>query len=418
MAALLRQVQATDEGAPFIPVKLPRKFRRIAKRSRYKVFYGGRGSAKSWTIARILIMRAASEKLRILCVREVQNSIKDSVHKLLTDQIEALGLARYFHITDNSITSATGSEFFFKGLATQRGVDAVKSTEGVDICWVEEAQNVSAASWEILGPTIRAEGSEIWVTFNPNEESDPTYQRFVANPPDDAIVVLVNYCDNPYLTSALRAEMEYLKRVDYDAYLHVWRGRTKKRSKAEIFGGKWRVEAFDDELWRQADRLFFGADFGFSQDPATLIRSFIIDETLYIEYEAYGVGVEINELPEFYDSVPGSRDWPIKADNSRPETISYLSNQGFNIDAAAKWAGCVEDGIAHIRAFKEVVIHERCKHTRDEFTFYKYKLDAKTGEVLPVIIDKHNHCIDGIRYSLDGYIMSRGGLGVWSRLGG
>lgn len=431
MAAKAKKAEATE-------LQFPRKLQCLFRPARYKVFHGGRGGAKSWGIARALVMLAATKKLRILCAREVQNTMRDSVHKLLKDQIEALGLLPWFTITENSIRSSVGSEFIFKGL--RYDVQGVKSTEGIDICWVEEAQTVSADSWDVLIPTIRKEGSEIWVSFNPYENSDPTYQRFVVSPPDGAVVVSINYDDNPWLPKTLRDEMLYCKRVDYDAYLHIWKGHPKTISEAVIFSGKYRVDAFDDELWRQADRLFFGADFGFAKDPSTLIRSFILGNKLYIEHEAYGVGVELDDLwkmyagkdgatPEQlerwkpgddvkYPGIPGAREWPIKADNSRPETISYMRRQGFNIDAAEKWPGSVEDGIAHLRGFEEIIIHERCKHMADEARLYSYKVDKKTNEVLPVIVDKHNHCWDGVRYSLDGYIQARGGLGVWSRLAG
>lgn len=391
------------------------KFKPLFKPKRYKTFHGGRGGAKSWAAARALVIMAASGKLRILCTREVQNSIKDSVHKLLKDQIEMLGLNPWFRITNESITSASGSEFLFKGLRFDPL--GIKSTEGVDICWVEEAQSVSSDSWAILIPTIRKEGSEIWVTFNPGEESDPTYQRFIVNPPDDSITVEVNYYDNPYLPETLRKEMEYCKRVDYDAYEHIWLGKPKSISDSVIFRNRYRVEAFPDDLWQQADRLFFGADFGFANDPSTLIRMFMIGTRLYIEYEAYGVGVELDEMPQFYDSIPDVRNWPIKGDNSRPETISYIGRQGFGIDAAAKWKGSVEDGVTYLKGFEEIIIHERCKHTADEFRHYSYKVDKKTGDILPIIVDKFNHCIDAIRYGLDGYITSSDSLGTWAQLG-
>lgn len=391
------------------------KFKPLFQPKRYKTFHGGRGGAKSWAAARALVIMAASKKLRILCTREVQNSIKDSVHKLLKDQIEMLGLNPWFRITNESITSASGSEFLFKGLRFDPL--GIKSTEGVDICWVEEAQSVSSDSWAILIPTIRKEGSEIWVTFNPGEESDPTYQRFIVTPPDDSITVEVNYYDNPYLPETLRKEMEYCKRVDYEAYEHIWLGKPKSISDSVIFRNRYRVEAFPDDLWLQAVRLFFGADFGFANDPSTLIRMFMIDTRLYIEYEAYGVGVELDEMPQFYDSIPEVRKWPVKGDNSRPETISYLARQGFSIDAAAKWKGSVEDGVTYLKGFEEIIIHERCKHTADEFRHYSYKVDKKTGDILPIIVDKFNHCIDAIRYGLDGYITSSDSLGTWAQLG-
>jgi len=403
------------------------KFKPLFQPKRYKVFHGGRGGAKSWEIARALILISSSRRVRVLCAREVQNTIRDSVHKLLRDQIESLGLLPWFTITENSIRSSIGSEFIFKGL--RYDVQGVKSTEGVDICWVEEAQTVSANSWDVLIPTIRKEGSEIWISFNPLEETDPTYQRFVIDPPDNAVVVEVNYDDNPWFPDVLRQEMEYCKRVDYDAYLHIWRGKPRKISEAVIFSGKCRVESFDDDLWKQADRLYFGADFGFAQDPSTLIRSFIIGRSLYIEYEAYGIGVELDDMWKLYagqqgatpeqmeqwkpgddvkfPGIPGARDWPIKADSSRPETISHMKRQGFRISAAKKWPGSVEDGITYLRGFEQIIIHPRCTHMADEALLYSYKVDQKTNEVLPVIVDKHNHCWDGVRYGLDGYILKK-----------
>lgn len=402
-------------GAKRSELQFPTKLQCLFRPARYKVLLGGRGGAKSWGIARALVLIAASSKKRILCTREVQNTMRDSVHKLLSDTIDAMGLAPWFSITRESIKSLSGSEFIFKGLRFD--VQGVKSTEGVDICWVEEAQTVSQDSWDVLIPTIRSIGSEIWISFNPGEESDPTYKRFVVNPPPDAVVVEINYDDNPWFPDVLRREMEYCRSVDFDAYMHIWRGKPRKISKAAIFADKVHVEAFPDDLWEHADRLFFGADFGFATDPSTLIRFFILGRRLYISHEAYGVGVELDHMPEFYDAVPGSREWPIMADCSRPETISHIRSRGFAIDAAEKWPGCVEDGIAHIRAFEKIVIHERCKHMIDEANLYSYKVDAKTGQVLPVVVDKHNHCWDAVRYGLDGYIQRRGSLDVWGRLG-
>lgn len=396
-------------------IDFPEKLQRLFRPARYKVFYGGRGGAKSWGIARALVLIAASSKKTIVCAREVQNTMRDSVHKLLRNQIEALGLSPWFKITENSIRSSAGSEFVFKGLRVD-GAQGLKSSEAIDICWIEEAQNVSQASWETLIPTIRSDDSEIWISFNPDEESDPTYQRFVVKPPPEAVVVEINYDDNPWFPDVLRREMEYCRSVDFDAYMHIWRGKPRKISAAAIFADRVVVEAFRDDLWEQADRLFYGADFGFSTDPSTLIRFFVLGNNLYISHEAYGVGVELDDMPAFYDAVPGSRQWPIGADCARPETISYLARQGFRIYAAEKWPGSVEDGITHIRRFEKIVIHERCKNMADEASLYSYKVDAKTNQVLPLVVDKHNHCWDAVRYGLDGYIQRAGEDKVWEKL--
>lgn len=395
------------------------------KKARYKVYWGGRGSAKSWGVAEALIRLAASLPLRILCTREYQNSIKDSSHKILKDTINRLGLESWFVVTDSSIRSRTGAEFIFKGLHGNE--EGVKSTEGIDICWVEEAQSVSAGSWKTLTPTIRKDDSEIWVTYNLIEEEDATHQRFVINPRRNSIVHKVNFDSNPYFPQVLRDEMEDDKANDYHLYEHIWLGLPLRISNAIIFSGKYRVEQFDEELWREAERLFFGADFGFAQDPNTLIRCFVIktgkERRLYIEYEAYGVGVELDEMSELYDAVPLSRAWPIKADSARPETISYLRGQGFQMSAADKWEGCVKDGITHIRGFTEVIIHPRCVKTAQEFHLYRYKVDKTQvdsngqPQVLPIIVDKNNHCIDALRYALDKYIQRSGSVAQWIALG-
>lgn len=406
------------------------------KKARYKVYWGGRGAAKSWAIAEALIRLAAAMAINVLCVREFQNSIKDSSHKILKDTIERLGLQSWFTVTEKEITSRVGASFIFKGM--HNNTNGIRSTEGIDICWAEEAHSISEASWRVLIPTIRKSGSEIWISFNMDDENDATYRRFVLTPRTNSIVHKVNYDSNPYLSDELRQEMEDDKKNDYHLYEHIWLGMPRKISNAIILSGKYRVIEFDDELWRQALRPRYGADFGFAQDPSTLIRSFILErgvspnpETgvidgkrrLYISHEAYGIKVELNEMAEFYESVPGAREWPIKADSARPETISMLKTEGFGISAAEKWDGSVKDGIAHLRGYDEIIIHPRCTKTAAEAFLYRYKVDPKVVDaqgqplVLPIVVDKHNHCWDAIRYSLDGEIQRSGSLSQWAKLG-
>lgn len=371
--------------------------------ARYKVWYGGRGSGKSWCVSRLLIILAYQRPVRILCAREFQVSIADSVHRLLSDQIDTLNLRDFFTITKTAIKSHCGGEFIFKGL--RHNVNEIKSLEGIDYCWVEEAQHVSKDSWSVLIPTIRKAGSEIWVTFNPDLAANDTYQRFVVNPPPDTLAWCVNYDQNPWFSATLMAEMEYCRRVDIDAYHNIWLGKPRAISNAVVFKGKYHVERFDapDE-----SRFYYGADWGFSQDPTVLVRCFITERTLYIDFEAWGIGVDIDQTPALFEGVPEARRWPILADSARPETISAIRRDGFTISAAKKWAGSVEDGIAYLRQFERIVIHERCVHTLDEFGRYAYKTDRITGDVLPELIDKHNHCIDAIRYAMSGLIQGQG----------
>jgi phage terminase large subunit len=211
---------------PIIDAEFPAKLECLFQPRRTKVLYGGRGSAKSWSVARALIIKATQGTLRVLCAREQQNSISESVHKLLGDQITALGFGPIFEIQrDRIICTSTGSTFFFEGI--KANVDRIKSYEGVDVCWVEEAHNVSANSWGILIPTIRKPGSEIWITFNPNLETDYTYKNFVLTPDPDTVVVNMNWRDNKWFPDVLRKEMDKLKRTDYIKYLNIWEGQCR-----------------------------------------------------------------------------------------------------------------------------------------------------------------------------------------------
>jgi phage terminase large subunit len=380
-----------------VKVELPEAFQFLTQPARYKVAYGGRGSAKSWSVARVLCLLAASKPVRILCARELQSSIRDSVHRLLADQIEALNLSARLEIQNAEIRGVNGSLFIFEGL--RHNTTKIKSMEGIDICWVEEAERVSEESWKILVPTIRKPGSEIWVTFNPEQETDPTYTRFVKNPPPDAIVRKVNHDQNPWFPIELRKEMEYDYRVDPDSAAHIWGGECKKIGDAQVLKGKWVIDDFTPEAdWNGP---YYGADWGFSQDPTTLVRMWIHKRNLYIEHEAYGVGVEITETPALFDNVPGSRNHTIRADSARPETISYMKRQGFNIMAAKKGPGSVEDGIAHLRGYEKIVIHPRCKYAAQEARLYSYKVDKLTGDILPILLDANNHIIDAVRYGLE-----------------
>lgn len=373
---------------------------------RYKVFYGGRGSGKSHAVAQALTFLSSNINLRILCCREIQNSIKDSSYQVLKDMTDRLGIGHEFKFTESEILHMrTGSRFIFSGLL--RNENSIRSKEGIDICWIEEASSVSQRSWDVLTPTIRKPGSELWLTFNPLTVDDPT-NVFIENPPPNAYVRKVNYWDNPFFPEVLREQMEWDKQNDFEKYLHVWEGYPLTIGDAQVFKGRFVVEPIPEDLWKKADRLFFGADFGFARDPSTLVRSFIFDNKLFIDHEAYGVGVEIDELPQLYRSVPGADQWPIKGDSARPETISYLRRHGYNIDGAEKWPDSIEEGINFIKSFDKVVIDPRCKHTADEFRLYSYKTDRLTDEVLPVVLDKNNHTIDALRYAMVDYIKARG----------
>jgi len=255
-------------------------------RSRYRVLYGGRGGAKSWGIARALLIKAAQAPMRILCAREFQTSIRDSVHKLLVDQITAMGMMGLFEITQSSIRGLNGSEFFFVGL--KNNVSNIKSFEGVDICWVEEAQTVSKMSWNVLIPTIRKEHSEIWVSFNPELEQDETYQRFVVSPPPGAVVQKINWSDNPWFPETLRAEKDSLKARDPAAYATVWEGVCRQTVDGAIFARELEMADIDGRIGRvpydPVKPVHAVWDLGWSDQTAIWFVQFIGMETRLIRY--------------------------------------------------------------------------------------------------------------------------------------
>ncbi len=385
---------------------------------RYRCSHGGRGSAKTRTFALMTAIRGYMAAMNgqsgvILCAREYMNSLEESSMEEVKQAIRSVPwLNDFYELGEKYIrTKCRSVSYVFAGL--RHNLDSIKSKARILIAWVDEAESVSEIAWTKLAPTVREAGSEIWVTWNPERDGSATDKRFRKNPPDNAVVVEMNYDDNPWFPSVLEDErLNDQARLDSATYAWIWEGAYLENSDKQVLANKYVVQSFPDDLWQQADRLLFGADFGFAKDPNTLLRQFILNGCLYIEYEAYGVGVELDHMPEFYDKIPESRRWPIKADSARPETISYLKRQGFNISAAKKWQGSVEDGITHLRGFKQIIIHPRCKETAKEARLYSYKTDRITGEVLPVILDANNHCWDAVRYGLDGYITQKSNAGL------
>lgn len=260
-----------------IKITLPEKCKfLIIENSRYKVLVGGRGSAKSESIGRALIIKSMQKKIRILCARQVQASIADSVHRMLCDIIELSGLSQYFKITrDSIICTLTGSDFFFCGI--KQNVTEIKSTKGVNICWVEEAQNVTDESWDILIPTIREPDSEIWVSFNPDKKTDATYQRFVVNKPDNCITVEMNYVDNPFFPDVLREEMEFCKKLNCPKYEHIWLGIPNSESGNLIKMAKFNRYHTAPEVF---DGLFIVCDTAFSEKKSADNTVFFLCGTL------------------------------------------------------------------------------------------------------------------------------------------
>lgn len=376
----------------------------LSAKSRYKVLKGGRGGGKSHSIAKMILVRMMAEKMVILCTREFQTSIKDSVHRLLSRQIEQMGLGQYFEIQKATIIcTKTGSEAIFAGLA-DKTVDSIKSLEGAKICWVEEAQTVSDRSWQLLIPTIRVPDSEIWISFNPDEETDPTYQRFIVNAPPNCAIATLNWNDNPWLPDVLREEKDYLYSVDPDTAAHVWGGACRKASDAQILRGRYRVQEFEPKpgLW---DGPYQGIDFGFAQDLGTFVRCWIWEGDLYIEYESAGLEIDTDLLPSYWDEIPGARDYIARADCSRPETISQVKRLGYKrVIGCTKWTGCEKDGIDHIRSYKNIIIHPRCPEAAKEARLWSWKKN-KGGDILPETTGKFDNTWAAVRYALEPVIL-------------
>jgi phage terminase large subunit len=382
-----------------LEIATPRVFLPLLEPARYKGAHGGRGSGKSHFFAEMLVERCVMHPgTRWACIREIQKSLEQSVKRLLEDKIQKLGVGHMFDVQKFEIGTPGGGVIIFQGMQNHTA-DSIKSLEGFDGAWVEEAQSLSQRSLDLLRPTIRKDGSELWFSWNPSQNTDPVdvLLRGESLPPR-AIVIQANYTDNPWLPEVLRQEMEFDRARDPDKYAHVWLGEYQRNSEARVFKN-WRVEEFDVEpTWT----LRQGADWGFAVDPSVLVQCAAVGRTLYVPYEAWQVGCEIVDLPDLFMSVPDAEKWPITADSARPETISHMQKNGFpKIRAAIKGAKSIEDGIEWLKSF-DIVVHPRCKHLIDELTLYSYKTDALTGEVLPVLEDKNNHVIDALRYACEG----------------
>lgn len=381
--------------------------------SRYRGAYGGRGSAKTRTFAKMTAVRAymfaeAGASGVILCGREFMNSLDDSSMEEIKQAIrETPWLDAYFEIGERFIRTRNRKvSYVFAGL--RHNLDSIKSKARILIAWVDEAEGVSEVAWQKLLPTVREEGSEVWITWNPEREDSPTNKRFRTDDPDNSRIVEMNYSDNPWFPDVLEQErLSDFNRLDGATYEWIWEGQYRKNSDAQIFANKFEVREFEHgKLW---DGPYNGLDFGFSQDPTAGVQCWIHGDCLYIEYEAGKVGLELDHTADFLcERIPNFEFETVRADSARPESISYLRRADENnkrkhlarIVPAEKGKGSVEDGVAFIRSFGKVVIHPRCVNTVKEFQRYSYKVDRLTEEVTSVIVDAWNHYIDAIRYAL------------------
>lgn len=390
-----------------VNLKITKKFEPFLEPTRYKIAYGGRGSGKSWTIAQLLILAAWKNPTRILCSREIQRSIQDSVLQLLADTINRMGLNEYFDVQKTTIIGNNGSRFIFEGLRSN--ITKIKSMEGLDIVWIEEAESVTYSSWETLIPTIRKEGSEIWCSFNPNDEMDDTYQRFVVNPPQDSYVVKVNYNDNPWFPKELEQERKHLKEKNEDLYNHVWEGEVLSNRDGAYFAkfiNDEQIMKFTVEPTIPVDTYW---DLGVSDSTAIwFVQQVGMEIRVVHAYENQGEGLNfyiqyLHDWRTKHQTILGQHYAPhdisvreLGTGKSRLETARKL---GINFRVVPRLT--IEDGIHATRAILPKCYFEQTE-TKDGLNAlrrYRKEFDEKKGVYKDrPLHDWSSHFADAFRY--------------------
>ncbi len=389
-----------------VDAKFPKKLQFLFKPQRYKVAYGGRGGAKSWGFARALLILGSQKPLRILCARETQKSIADSVHKLLSEQIDELGLRQFYTVLKSSIIGVNGTEFIFAGI--RQNVGNIKSYEGCDICWVEEAQTVSKQSWDVLIPTIRKENSEIWVSFNPELETDQTYQRFVVGKPFGLEPVKIDWRDNPWFPEVLRKEKDECKLRDPDAYEHVWEGLCKQVVEGAVY--KHEINAAEKEgritsvPYNPITPVHTFWDLGFSDATSIWFAQTVGFEFRIIDYmESEQQSIHyylkaIQEKPYFYGFHHLPHDAKAHQLGSGRSIEEQVKAAGFQVRIVPRLA--IHDGIAAARA-----IFPRCWFDQSKtadgmqaLRHYRYERDDDLGTFnKQPLHDWSSHAADAFR---------------------
>lgn len=388
-------------------LEFPEALECLFKPARYKTLYGGRGGAKSWGIARALLLQGTTKPLRVLCAREMQTSITQSVHKLLKDQIAAMGLSGFYEVQNYVIKGMNGTEFTFHGL--KHNIANIKSIEGVDVCWIEEAQTVSKSSWDTLIPTIRKDGSEIWISFNPSLEADETYQRFVVSPPTGAIVQKINWADNPWFPDVLRQEMEDLKAKDYDAYLNVWEGHCKQTLDGAIYADEVRVATtagrFTKVSYDPSKPVHTYWDLGRADKTAIWFVQMVGFEFRVIDYyenQGKALGHYLKEL-QSRPYVYGDCWLPHDANNELLASEQTIAQQcrtfGFKVRVTPKTS--VVNGINAARTVFATCWFdsEKCADGLQSLRNYRYEVDPETQQYSTnPLHDWASHGADAFRY--------------------
>lgn len=389
-------------------IEFPERLRPLLQeRARYRVLYGGRGGAKSWSVARALLVLAASKPLRVLCARETQTSINQSVHQLLADQIEALGLGAFYKVLETEIRGLNGSQFNFAGLR-QQGVTNLKSFEGVDIVWCEEAQVIGKRSWDVLIPTIRKPGSEIWITFNPELNNDETYERFVLDPPAGAWVCKVNWSDNPWFPAVLDDERRDLERRDPVAYRTVWEGECRPAVEGAIYGNELsaalaagRIRDVPHDPLLKTHTVW---DLGWNDDTSILLVQKAASEVRVIGHISGSQRTladyvqDLKALPYQWGTDFLPHDGASKSIQTGRSPAEILTALGRNVQIGARLDP--EQGIQAAR-----LMFPRCYFDKpstvslmDSLKRYRRAMNARTGSFGAPLHDDASHDADAFRY--------------------
>lgn len=392
------------------------KFLPLFEPYRHKAYFGGRGSGKSHAFAEALALITSKKTKRVVCGRQFQNSIKDSVKELLEQKMRAFGMVGKggYKIYDREIVHE-GNESRYSFIGLDRNPDSAKSLEGADICWIEEARTVNRRSMEIIIPTIRTPGSEVWWSWNPEFETDPVdeyfrspkslelTEKFADIPGAGRLVVAVDYNDNPYFyQTPLAQEMEYMRLGNEARYKHIWLGAYDDAYDTKIFS--------DIEIGRilvpEHIPARYGMDFGFGGDPFFMVKLYIIEaaKTIYIAREATG-HVPLRELPTHMLTVLDDPSDYVKADSADPGSIDHLNSNGFNLDGAKKGPGSVRTGINWLQGY-HIVIDPECQEMREAARMYTWQVDKLTKKKLNVPVHTFSHAWDACRYACEDHILN------------
>ena len=399
-----------DEGEQLVAPKFPPKLKFLFKPAPYKVLYGGRGGAKSWGMARALLLKGMEDKLLILCAREFQNSIDESVHRLLSTQIEAMGLEKFYKVQDKTIKGENGSEFLFKGLKVN--VSSIKSFEGADIVWVEEAQTVSKNSWEVLIPTIRKKNSEIWVSFNPSLEDDDTYKRFVLSPPPGAVVVKMNYDDNPFFDDdggILRSKMEHSRASDPDAFLNIWLGECRQMLDGAVYMKELRRAMAESKItivpYEPIKPISTYWDLGYNDSTAIWFAQRVGHEVRLVDF----LEVRQTTIAEIVQILQ-ARGYVYEFDYlPHDATAKTLASNGKSIEQLLRGYGrkvkivpnlSITDGINAARTLFPTLWFdkEKCADGLQALKHYRYDTDEHGKFSKKPLHDEYSHASDAFRY--------------------